>query len=59
MNQQSSSSLSFDQFQEIISCIYDAALDPDQWKNVIKKMSFAFQAEQGYMRIINTQSSHV
>ena len=59
MKPQSSPSLSFDQFQEIISCIYDAALDPDQWKNVIEKMAITFKAEQGYIRIINTKSSHV
>ena len=59
MNQQSSSSLSFYQFQEIISCIYDAALDPDQWNNVIEKMVIAFRAEQDYMRVINTKSSQV
>ena len=59
MNQQSCSSLSFDQFQEIISCIYDAALDPDQWNNVIEKMAMAFQAKQGYIRVINSKSSQI
>ena len=59
MNQKTSSSLSFDQFQKIISCIYDAALDPELWENVIQQMSITFKADQGYMRVINTKSSHV
>ncbi|MDH5572522.1 MAG: helix-turn-helix transcriptional regulator [Gammaproteobacteria bacterium] len=59
MNFKSRSSLSFDQFNKIISCIYDAALDPEQWEDVIKKMAVAFKADQGYIRVINTQSSHV
>ena len=59
MKSLSSSALSFDQFQEIICSIYDAALAPDQWDNVLEKIATTLKAEQAYMRTINTESNDI
>lgn len=48
-----------DQLPQIISHIYDAALDPNQWKYVIEMMARLLNAEQGYVRIIDTNSNYV
>ena len=49
-------SISFDQIQELISCIYDAALDENHWKEVLNTLSISLKAEQGNLRIFNTES---
>jgi DNA-binding CsgD family transcriptional regulator/PAS domain-containing protein len=48
--------ISFEQMQEIISSIYDAALDESQWGIVLNKVARAINAEQGNLRFINPGS---
>ena len=45
--------------QHIISQIYDAALEQEQWTDVIKNITQTLNAEQGYIRIIDTTSNNV
>lgn len=48
-----------DQLQDIISHVYDAALDQNLWKNIIEILTRMFKAEQGYIRIIETNSNNI
>jgi len=59
MKLQSNLSISFEKIQELISCIYDAALNSSQWESTLEKLVNALHAEQGYMRIINTQTNDI
>ncbi len=59
MVKKSASSLSFDKMQELITCIYDAALDESQWENVLNTLALALHAEQGNMRMLNADSKNV
>ncbi|MCW8956461.1 MAG: hypothetical protein OQL09_06230 [Gammaproteobacteria bacterium] len=55
----SSASISFDQYQKIISSIYDTALEPGKWKSVLAELSQILSAEQSNLRIINTDKNDV
>lgn len=48
-----------DEFHHILNCIYDAALDPTEWENVLSLLSQFLNAEQSYMRILNTPKNDV
>lgn len=50
---------SFNDLQTLISSIYDAALEPTQWNNVLTQLAKALKAEQSNMRIIDTKSNDV
>lgn len=55
----SGSPISCDQIQQLISHIYDAALEPEKWKVALEKIADLLKAEQAYMRIINTKTNDV
>lgn len=59
MTKHSSSAVSFDQLQTLITDIYDAALDSHKWIDVLEKLVHTLQAEQAYMRTINTESNEI
>ena len=59
MSQKFVPSLSFDQMQKLITCIYDAALDESEWTNVLNTLALAIHAEQGHMRLLCTQLNNV
>ena len=50
---------SFEQMQETISRIYDAALDERQWGDVLNRVALAISAEQGNLRIVNPETIEV
>ena len=54
-----SSSISYDQIQQLISQIYDAALDPEKWESALEKIAISLKAEQAYMRIIDTRTNDI
>lgn len=51
--------MSTDKFQFLLGRIYDAALNPAEWENVLKLLSELLNAEQAYMRIINRHQNDV
>ena len=59
MNFQSNSSISFEQMQRLISCIYDAALDENQWDNVLKTLAHTLHADKGSIRMLNGHAKDV
>lgn len=59
MSKTSHLAFNFDQYQGIISDIYDAALDPHKWNAVLKKIALMLKAESAYMRTIKTKSNNV
>ncbi len=59
MKTHTSSTVSFEQIQKLITLIYDAALDPAYWASVLETLSHTLKAEQAYMRIINMKSNHI
>ena len=59
MAKPSSSSISFEQIQNITSRIYDAALDEGQWADVLDDLAYMIHAEQGIMRMLNSESRDV
>ena len=53
------SSISCDQLQQMISNIYDAALEPEKWESTLEKIAILVKAEQAYMRIIDTRTNDI
>ncbi len=59
MKLHSVSSISYDQIQQLISQIYDAALEPEKWENALERISLLLKAEQAYIRIIDTRTNDI
>lgn len=59
MAKRSASPLSFEQMQELITCIYDAALDENDWESVLITIAHTLQADRGSMRMLNGKSKNV
>lgn len=59
MQTQSKSSVSLVQHQKLISNIYDAALEPGQWKKMLENLMLTFNGEQATLRIIDSTSNTV
>jgi len=53
------SSQSIEKQQALVSHIYDAALDENQWSDVLAKIAKAVNSEQGIMRIMNANFDNV
>lgn len=53
------SPVSFDQYQQLISCIYDAALDESQWENALNTLANILHADKGSIRILNMHSKDI
>jgi DNA-binding CsgD family transcriptional regulator/PAS domain-containing protein len=59
MAQSSNTAISPEQVQYLLSSIYDAALDENQWEDVLITLAATFNAEQGIMRMVNPKSLNV
>ena len=52
-------SLTFEQMQDLITSIYDAALDESNWENVLNKIAHTLQADRGSIRTLDGKSKNV
>lgn len=59
MKAHASSAISYEQIQQLITHIYDAALDPAHWEKTLESLSHILKAEQAYLRILNLASNHI
>ncbi|MCW9024908.1 MAG: hypothetical protein OQK73_09535 [Gammaproteobacteria bacterium] len=59
MAKSSNTAISHEQIQNLISSIYDAALDENHWEHVLITLATTFNAEQGIMRMLNPESLNV
>lgn len=50
---------SLEKIQDIISSIYDAALDSTQWNTITSKLVKDIDAEVGYLRVINQENNSI
>jgi DNA-binding CsgD family transcriptional regulator len=50
---------SVDHLQQLVSSIYDAALDESYWPQVIGQLARSFNADQGIMRVMNPKFDNV
>lgn len=59
MARKSRQSISNDSFQEILSNIYNASLDPSLWETTLASITQALGGEQSIMRLINSENRRV
>lgn len=59
MSHEKHPSISLSQYHELVSLIYDAALDSKTWRTVLKKIAELTKAEHGSLRILNSDATNI